>query len=309
MKDFHFDQFNLERLIKLKRKKGLKIGVALPVLNEEKTIRGVIDAVRDCRDLVDDLIVIDSGSKDGSIRVCKQKTVTVIRDSAAAKDLGIPLHRGKGFNLWASLYYLDTDIVLWIDTDISNISKRFIIGLAGPLITDDQLKFVKGYYHRPKNDSRVTEILVRPFLNAVFPGLKHFFQPLSGEYAGRKVFLERVWFCSGYSVEVAVLLQAYNMLTSKQLAQVFLGKRIHELQTVASLGRMASSILLTLLEFSKKFDKIYLKVKPRSVLYQFNSFNGKRFTLTRYKTVDVFLPPMGRLIKNYEKNRRTKSVS
>lgn len=289
MKYFKHNQFNLDKLIQRKRSGGLTIGLALPVLNEEETLGKVIKTVNRCKELLDQVIVIDSGSTDKSRKVASALGVPVISDSESARDLKYILRRGKGWNLWASLYYLKTDIIIWIDSDIQNIDERFIIGTVGPLIIDSKLKFVKGYYHRPKGDARVTEIMVRPFINYFFPKAKDFIQPLSGEYAGHREFLESIDFYSGYSVEVAILIQAVCRLKPREIAQAYLGTRIHELQDVQSLGRMSGSILYTLLNIAEKEGIIKLETNIRGLLRQFHSDDGVQFKASDMMVKDELL--------------------
>lgn len=302
MRYFSYRNFELKKLLQLKKKSGLTVGVALPVLNEEKTLAKTIETLRSCGTLIDEIIVMDSGSTDRSLNICKKLNVKVISDKRASHDLKTRLARGKGWNLWASLYYLNTDIIVWIDSDIFNINKNFITGIVGPMLKNRKVRFVKGYYRRPKNDSRVTEIMVRPFINLMFPDASDIIQPLSGEYGGRREFLEKLSFYSGYSVEIAILLQAIKKLKSEEMAQSYLDTRIHELQTVVRLGRMSASILNTMLDFAKEFEliKIFSKVTP--ILRQFESKDGAHFKLKAYDIKDVVLKPM---IKNkvYAKSR------
>ncbi len=309
MKYFNYKQYSLKHLIAHKKKKGITIGLCLPIYNEAKTIAKTISIVRRCKSLIDEIIAIDSGSSDDSIEICKKLNIKIISDKKTSRDLNIHLQSGKGWNLWASLYYLNTDIVLWIDTDIQNIGTRFITGIVGPMIMDKKICFVKGYYHRPKNDARVTEIMVRPFINLIFPELIDFIQPLSGEYGGRKEFLENIDFYSGYSVEIAMLLQAVFKLKSDEIAQVYLGKRIHELQSVISLGKMSSNILYTLLKIANDKKRIKLDVtKIPDTLINFISKNGKDFIVKKQKIADKKLPPMIqiKMLRNIIKNNDKK---
>jgi glucosyl-3-phosphoglycerate synthase len=301
MKYFSYKQYGLKDLIAHKAKTKLSIGLCLPIYNEATTIAKTIRTVKKCGNLIDEIIAIDSGSSDGSVEICKKLNIKTITDKKSAKDLNISLQSGKGWNLWASLYYLNTDIIFWIDTDIQNIGERFITGIVGPMIMDKKINFVKGYYHRPKNDARVTEIMVRPFINLIFPELINFIQPLSGEYGGRKKFLEKIDFYSGYSVEMAVLLQSVFNLKSSEIAQVYLGKRIHALQSVISLGKMSSNILHTLLRIAN--DKKRLKIdinKLPDTLTNFISENRTDFISKKQKIADKKLPPMIK-IKKYGK--------
>ena len=67
-----------------------------------------------------------------------------------------------------------------------------------PLEVDGQVQ--------PAGGGRVTELTARPLLNALWPELAGFVQPLGGEYAGRRSALEQVPFVSGYGVEVGLLI-------------------------------------------------------------------------------------------------------
>jgi glucosyl-3-phosphoglycerate synthase len=236
-------------------------------------------------------MVFDSGSNDGCERITREKGIKFIPDAQSAEAFGIPLSRGKGWNLWSSLYHLDTDIVLWVDADIQNINPRFVIGLIGPLLTDPELKVVKGYYKRPRGDARVTELMARPLISRLFPQLGEFIQPLSGEYGGRREALEQMVFYSGYSVEMALLIQCASLMPA-EVAQVYLGERIHELQELAALGKMSASILGTVLTMAAE-RKLFTNLPESSgVLRQYVSDDGEHFAALNLNIADVPLPPM-----------------
>lgn len=294
MLNFSYRAFgDLESLAALKQTRGLTVGVALPSLNEVETVAKVIDAVRNCAPIVDDLIVVDSGSTDGTVELCEECGVRLVADSRAAAELGVPLSSGKGFNLWTSLHYLKSDIIAWMDADIRNANRNFILGIVGPMIVNDRLQFVKGYYRRPKGDARVTEILVRPYVSMLFPELAEFVQPLSGEYGGRRSFLRSLQFYSGYSVEIAVLLQARLTLCDHEVGQSFLGRRFHQLQSVSSLGKMGASILHTLLEMSRQYGRIEFNPDVlHEHLIRFSSEDGEAFEPESVYVCDQQLAPM-----------------
>ena len=41
------------------------------------------------------------------------------------------------------------DVVAWCDADIESFGSGFVLGLIGPLLTQPDVAFVKGYYERP----------------------------------------------------------------------------------------------------------------------------------------------------------------
>lgn len=256
---FQADEFaNLERLAAIKKEQGITISLALPALNEEKTIGPIIQTTRqmlmDEVPLLDEIVLIDSNSTD--------------RTREIAADLGIPVYihqeilplygarRGKGEALWKSLYVTEGDIVVWVDTDVSNFHPRFVYGLIGPLLQRSNLMFIKGFYRRPLKTGaglepgrggRVTELTARPLLNLFYPGLSGIIQPLAGEYAGRRTALEQATFTSGYGVETSLLIDIYEQFKLSSIAQVDLLERIHRNQSLAQLSKMSFAIIQTVI--------------------------------------------------------------
>ena len=104
---------------------------------------------------------------------------------------------------------------MFLDADLRDFTSSYVVGLLGPLVLHPEISYVKATYDRPvattpgvapAGGGRVTELLARPLLNAWWPQLSGFVQPLSGEYAGRRAVLERVPFVAGYGVEVGLLI-------------------------------------------------------------------------------------------------------
>jgi len=264
---WHYSAFSdIQALVEIKQKKNLKISLAFPTLNEEATIGKEILIMRtelmDRYPLLDEIAVIDSSSKDNTRKVAEQFGARVFTSKLILPKYGN--FRGKGENLWKSLYVLEGDIVVWVDADISNISPKFVYGLLGPLLENDRISYVKAFYERPIRSSggitssgggRVTEILVRPLFSLFFPELACFIQPLSGEYAGRRKLLEQLPFSVGYGVELGHLIDILQIDGIEALAQVDLDMRIHRNQNTDALGRMSYGILNTFFERMEKYGK------------------------------------------------------
>jgi glucosyl-3-phosphoglycerate synthase len=275
---WHHSRFeDIPRLVELKEKKGLTISLAFPTLNEERTIGKEILVMRtelmDRYHLVDELAVIDSSSSDKTRQVAGRFGARVIASKTILPKYGS--FRGKGENLWKSLYALEGDIIVWVDADISNIAPKFVYGLVGPLLQDDGISYVKAFYERPlrtvipaaggvpagngialSGGGRVTEILVRPVFSLFYPELAALVQPLSGEYAGRRTLLERLPFSVGYGVELGHLVDILDLAGSGAIAQVDLDVRIHRNQTTSSLGKMSFGILNTLFSRLEKSGSV-----------------------------------------------------
>ncbi|MDR1317856.1 MAG: glucosyl-3-phosphoglycerate synthase [Spirochaetales bacterium] len=268
---FHHSRFaDTKRLCSLKKEKGLRISLAFPTLNEEATIGKEILVIKtelmDRLPLIDEIAVIDSGSSDKTREISRAYGAQVYLSKDILKSQGT--FRGKGENLWKSLYALSGDIIVWIDADIQNISPKFVYALIGPLLENDELQYVKAFYERPlktladiapSGGGRVTEILVRPLFSLFYPELAFLIQPLSGEYAGRRKLLEQLAFSVGYGVELGHLLDVYHACGIGALAQVDIDKRIHRNQSVQSLSRMSFGILNTFFNRLRKYGDMDLK--------------------------------------------------
>jgi len=249
---------DLHELVRLKQEKKLTISLAFPTLNEEATIAKEIlvfkTELMDRYPLIDELVVIDSGSTDRTREIATKFGAKVFESSKILESYGS--FRGKGENLWKSLYVLGGDIIVWIDADIANIDPKFLYGLVGPLLKDDGIGYVKAFYERPirsqsgltpSGGGRVTEILIRPIFSLFYPELAPLVQPLSGEYAGRRSILEQLSFSVGYGIEVGHLIDIYRKFGARVIAQVDMDLRIHRNQSIEALSRMSYGVLSTCL--------------------------------------------------------------
>ena len=104
----------------------------------------------------------------------------------------------------------------------------------------------------------MTELTARPFLNLFYPELSGIIQPLAGEYAGRREILERVPFFTGYGVETGLLIDIYNLLGPRAIAQVDLEERIHRNQSLPALSQMSFAIIQVFLQRLQEKNSIVL---------------------------------------------------
>jgi glucosyl-3-phosphoglycerate synthase len=238
----------LHQLMAAKRTTGSTVSVVLPALNEEETVGEIVAIIRhDLMQqvpLVDEIVVVDSGSTDRTSEVAAAAGARVVhRDTILPR---IPTVPGKGEVLWRSLLVTSGDI----DADLKEFSSDFVSGIVGPLLTEPGVDLVKAMYDRPLGQAagqggRVTELMARPLLNMHWPQLAGFVQPLGGEYAARRSLLEQLPFPVGYGVELGMLVDALHLVGLDALAQVDVGVRKHRHQDGQALGRMAAAIYRT----------------------------------------------------------------
>ncbi|MEU3659238.1 glucosyl-3-phosphoglycerate synthase [Streptomyces sp. NPDC032940] len=242
----------LPQIMAAKRATGQSVSVVLPALDEEATVGDIVTVIR--RELmhrvplVDELVVVDSGSTDATAAVARAAGARVVhRDEILPRIPAVP---GKGEVLWRSLLVTGGDVVCFVDADLREFSADFVSGIVGPLLTDPEVHLVKAMYDRPLDAApgeggRVTELMARPLLNLHWPRLAGFVQPLGGEYAARRSLLERLPFPVGYGVELGMLVDSLHLVGLDALAQVDVGVRRHRHQDGRALGRMSAAIYRT----------------------------------------------------------------
>ena len=231
---------------------GRTVSVVLPALDEEATVGGVVAAVRPLLGtLVDEIVVVDSGSTDATAARARAAGARVVPRDAVLPD--VPIRPGKGEVLWRSLAATSGDLVVFLDSDLVDLGPDFVVNLLGPLLTVDGVALVKGFYHRPLRISdadaaltgggRVTELTARPALAALRPELSGVVQPLGGEYAATRELLESLPFAAGYGVEIGLLLDTHTTRGLDAIAQVDLGVRKHRHRSLRALGATAAEVL------------------------------------------------------------------
>lgn len=285
---FHYSEFkDLERLVVAKQRKGISISLCLPTLNEEKTIAKEIIIMKSelmtRHPLLDEIVVIDSGSSDRTRQIARSYDVAVHN----ADDIlpRLEKFKGKGENLWKALYVTRGDIVIYIDADIKNIHHRFAYGLLGPLLLSDHIRFTKAFYDRPisvghnkwrpTGGGRVTELVTRPLFSMFMPDLTQFLQPLSGEYAGFRSIFENIPFHIGYGVETGMLIDIYEKWGLDVMAQVDLDRRVHKNQDTKALGRMAFVIIKTFMNRVQKLQRVDIKQEIFDEMIQYSRAREK----------------------------------
>jgi glucosyl-3-phosphoglycerate synthase len=287
---FHHSEFNnIENLVSAKKKKKVSISLCLPTLNEERTIAKEIVIMKselmDRHPLLDEIIVIDSGSSDKTRDIATHYGAEVYLSNDILPDL--ESFKGKGENLWKALYVAKGDIIVYLDTDIKNIHHRFAYGLIAPLLLFDKIRFSKAFYDRPLADGvtgirptgggRVTELVVRPLFSLFFPDLAQIIQPLSGEYAGYRDLFETLPFPIGYSIETSMIIDIYKKWGLEVMAQVDLDRRVHRNQSTRSLGKMSFAIMQRFFGRISDYNMVKLINELHDQMIQFENRSEEYF--------------------------------
>jgi glucosyl-3-phosphoglycerate synthase len=250
MRAFHHSEFPAERLRAVREE---TISVCVPAREEAATIAAIVAPLVALRDagVIDQVVVADGDSRDGTGAIAAALGADVLNPATLMPELGPVL--GKGDAMWRALSVLTGELVCFVDGDSEDFGAHFACGLLGPLVCEPGIRFVKGYYRRPfkpngaaaepTGGGRVTELAARPLLQAFYPELASVRQPLAGEFAARRELLERMPFCTGYAVEMGLLLDVHADAGIEALAQVDLDVRQNRHQRLEDLTPMAAAVL------------------------------------------------------------------
>ena len=135
-------------VLEAKARVGRTVSVCIPARDEGSTVGSVVRAVvqpflaaHGGNGLVDEVIVLDDGSRDD--------TAEQARDAGARVVAGPGGAGGKGQAMAAALAASTGDIVAFLDADVANTTPAFVTGLLGPLLTTDARRPREGLLHPP----------------------------------------------------------------------------------------------------------------------------------------------------------------
>jgi glucosyl-3-phosphoglycerate synthase len=252
-RSYEHDRFSgLERLARTKRELGRSLSVVLPCREVADTIGAIADEIHALNEeapLVDEILAVDAGSRDGTAEVARRHGLEVYSEDELMPAFGPAV--GKGDAMWRALSVVRGDLVMYLDSDTENFGRHYVYGMLGPVLCEPGVGFVKATYHRPflgpdgavlDDAGRVTELTAKPLLRIFYPALAGFGQPLSGELVATRDLLASIPFWTGYAVEVGMLIDVLRTAGLDAMAQVGLGARQNRSQSLRALGSMSYAV-------------------------------------------------------------------
>jgi glycosyltransferase involved in cell wall biosynthesis len=207
----------------------MEISVIFPTKDRECYVKRAVRTAFKVK-LVREVIVVDGGSRDRTVKLAKKEGAEVIVQS----DLIYP---GKGVAMRDGAYLARGDILIYLDIDIKNMTPKFFEKLAEPLI-NGEAEFVKGCFERASG--RVTELVAKPLLRMFYPEIARFKQPLSGEIAGLRKLFYKVDFERGWGVDVGLLIDLYKL--GARIVERDIGYKDHDMKSLHALTDMAYEV-------------------------------------------------------------------
>jgi phosphoserine phosphatase SerB len=214
------------------------ISVIIPALNEEKTIRQVINNVSSSP-IVNEILVIDDKSFDNTIKQSRLPKVRIYTSPII----------GKGNSMRDGMLLAKNEVIVYLDADIITYPPEIVELLSRPIL-DDEADFVKSYFSRQAG--RVTELVAKPLLSLLFPEMSRFSQPLSGMISARKSWLKKIDFENDYGVDIGILLDMHAM--GARIKEVNIGYIENRMQSWEQLGKMSREVSRSILKRVKSIE-------------------------------------------------------
>ena len=249
----HEEFRDVKKLARRKRALGLTVSLVLPGRNVADTVGGIVEQITNLNEqalLIDQILVVDADSVDGTAEVAASKGAEVYSENELLSHYGGA--HGKGDAMWRSLSVAKGDLVMFADADTKDFKPQFVYGTLGPILSVPGIRFVKAAYRRPfksyetvqqDGGGRVTELITKPLFNLFYPELTGFVQPLAGEFGADKELFSSIPFLTGYAVETGIMIDVLKKVGLDAMAQVDLGTRQNRHQPLFDLGRMSYSVL------------------------------------------------------------------
>lgn len=219
------------------------VSVVIPAFNEEKSIAHVLETVQKISTITQ-VIVVDDGSTDNTSKIVSKFTDVIL--------LKHEKNRGKGSAMKTGLKKVTNDIVLFLDADLSEINEYQIKSIIKPIL-EGNADITKTKFKREAG--RVTELTAKPLLQFFFPEL-NFDQPLSGQFAAKKSFLDKIDLEHDYGVDIGIVLDADAQ--GMRIEEVDIGNIVHEMSTLQELNLMANEVVRTIVDRAINYGRLTL---------------------------------------------------
>lgn len=228
--------------------------LCIPARNEALTIGRMIEHIQDnllWPGVIDEILVIDDRSVDGTGDIASRAGARVVRTEDVSSVIGEPM--GKGDAIWTSIAVCRTDLIGWIDGDLT----AFDVDSVGQLFTMLRdlpwLQLVKGAFDRMSPDGelvegRLTVLTARPLLQIFYPELARLYEPLGGIFAMRTPLAADLSLDSDYGVDVGMIIDVLERCGPEAITEVHMGilsHRSRSLEALADTAHMISRAILS----------------------------------------------------------------
>lgn len=224
----------------VRNNKPMTVSVIIPAFNEEKTVAHVVNVVKSLK-YIGEIVVVDDGSTDQTSKFAEE---------AGAKVIHHMKNRGKGAAIKTGFKNSKGDIVVFLDADLKNLTQSQVRNIVDPIM-NGEADVTKTKFKREAG--RVTELTAKPLLKFFFPEIKYD-QPLSGQFAAKRSFLNKIKLEDDYGVDVGIVLDA-DILGMK-VKEVDIGNIEHVMSTLIELNVVATEVVRTIVDRATAYGRI-----------------------------------------------------
>jgi glycosyltransferase involved in cell wall biosynthesis len=126
------------------------ISAIVPVFDEEKTVRGVVEVLLRSS-LIDEVVCINDGSTDGSLAILETFAGRI-------SLINLKENHGKGHALAAGIREAKGDIVAFFDADLANLSEMYIGMLLTPMLDGSAIAVLGFPIKDPENQTVLSDL-------------------------------------------------------------------------------------------------------------------------------------------------------
>lgn len=174
-----------------------KISVVVPAFNEAERIGVVLEAIGGSS-LVDEIVVVDDGSRDGTAEAAGRFPVRVLRRQE---------NGGKGAAIETAKSEVEAEIIVFIDADLLGLKPEHIDQLIEPLLTDPALMMTVGKFVGGRLRTDLAQRIV---------------PTISGQRAVRKTFLQTMPDASNARFGVEIIFTAHARAREYPITEVLI---------------------------------------------------------------------------------------
>ncbi len=227
--------------------------MCIPAHNEAGTIGDVVTLVRNrliATGEVQDVVVVDDRSTDGTGDIARRAGARVIESETWCSVNGGSI--GKGDAIWTSIAACTTDLIGWLDGDVSSFDVGHIAAMFQALRDEASLQLVKGAFDRRDSEGRVAEgrltaLTARPLLSFFYPEIVDLHEPLGGIYAMRTETAQDLSLDPDYGVDIGIVIDVVEVFGRDAVVEVPMGPLHHRSRSLEDLKGSAAMVARAIL--------------------------------------------------------------